>query len=412
MNDEPTIIGRDLTVEGSVRPDFEAVAAEFAANFTDRGELGASVVVMVGGETVVDLWAGTTAAKGGSPWTADTLVTVFSCTKAATAACLHLLAEQGEVELDAPLAEIWPELQAATPTPGRQPATVRMALDHSLGLPAVRDPLQPGDCTDWDTMIRALEATEPWWEPGTMNGYHMLTFGWTVGEIVRRVSGLGLGEFFRTRIAEPLGADFHIGLPEDQHHRMARVSAWRPSPDWVSAFTDQVVADRDGLSAKALLNSGGFNANDPAVWSAEIGAANGTASARGLAAFYRPLAAGEGELLSPDTVVRMAEVAGASAIDATLRIPTRFGLGVMRSMDNRRAPVGQRESAILGRAAFGHVGAGGSIGFADPDVDLAFGYAMNQQGAGILLNDRGQSLIDATYRCLGFRTDAPGVWVR
>jgi CubicO group peptidase (beta-lactamase class C family) len=245
-----------------------------------------------------------------------------------------------------------------------------------------------------------------------MNGYHMLTFGWTVGEIVRRVSGRSLGEYFRTQIAEPLGADFHIGLPAGQHHRMARISPWRPEPGHESAFTDAVVGDPNGLAALALLNSGGFNANDPAVWMAEIGGAGGTASARGLAAMYGPLAAGGGELVSPDAVVAMAEVAGASAIDATLRIRTRFGSGFMRSMDNRRALPGRRESAILGRSAFGHVGAGGSIGFADPDSGLAFGYVMNQQGAGLLLNERGQSVVDATYRALGHRTDAPGCWVR
>lgn len=397
----------DVQVQGGWEERFAPVVEEFRRNLAERGELGAALHVAVDGRPVVDVWGGVTAKREGTPWQADTLVTVFSCTKAATALCAHLLADRGQLDLDGPLAELWPELPAA-----HQGATVRMALDHSLGLPAVRDRLPDGAVSDWDAMIAALEATEPWWEPGTRNGYHMITFGWTVGELVRRVSGRPLGRFFREEVAGPLGLDFHIGLPEAEHPRMARISPWRPDPGHRSAFTDAILADPDGVPALALLNTGGFNANAPSVWSAEIGGAGGTASARGLAGMYVPLAAGGGELCSPGSVVRMADVAGASAVDATLRIPTRFGLGVMRSMDNRRAPEGRRDSAVLGRGAFGHVGAGGSIGFADPDCGLAFGYVMNQQGAGMLLNERGQSLVDATYRALGYRTDAPGCWTR
>ena len=398
-----------MAVQGQWEPSFDAVVAEFRRNLAERGELGAALHLQVDGSTVVDVWGGVTAKRDGQPWQADTLVTVFSCTKAATALCAHLLADRGELDLDAPLAGIWPELPAA-----KQGATVRMALDHSLGHPAVQDRLSETACTEWDTMIAALEGSETWWEPGTRNGYHMITFGWTVGEVVRRVSGRSLGQFFREEVAGPLGIDggFYIGLPEAEHHRMARISAWRPDPEHRSTFTDAIVADRQGIPALALLNSGGFNANDPAVWGAEIGGAGGTASARGLAGMYGPLAAGGGDLVSADSVVRMSAVAGASAIDATLRIATRFGLGFMVSMDNRGAAEGARDSAVLGRHAFGHVGAGGSIGFADPECGLAFGYVMNQQGAGMLLNERGQSLVDATYRALGYRSNAGGAWVR
>jgi CubicO group peptidase (beta-lactamase class C family) len=399
---------RDTTeIRGTVADGYEAVAEEFGRNFRERNELGASINVRIDGEVVVDLWGGTTASRDGNDWDADTLVTAFSCTKGATAACAHLLADRGQLDLDAPLVDLWPELPAA-----QQGATVRMALDHSLGLPAIRHRLADDACIHWDVMIEALEATEPWWRPGTRNGYHMLTFGWTVGEIVRRVSGRSLGTYFREEIAEPFGADFWIGLPETEHHRMARVSAWRPEPNFRSSFTDAVKNDPKGVAAMGLLNSGGFNANAPEVWSAEIGGANGAASARGLAAFYRPLASTEGELLSPDAIVRASMVAGASAVDAALQVPTRFGLGFMCSMDNRGGRPGSQDSAILGRNAYGHVGAGGSIGFADPDCGLSFGYVMNKQGAGLLLNERGQSLVDATYRSLGYRTNRPGCWIR
>lgn len=396
-----------MTAAVSLADGFAEVAAEFEKNFSDRGELGASLNVRVDGETVLDLWGGSTSSRDGQPWEADTLVTAFSCTKGATAACAYLLADRGQLDLDAPIADIWPELPAA-----QQGATVRMALDHSLGLPAVRHRLANDGCTQWDVMTEALEATEPWWPPGTRNGYHMLTFGWTVGELVRRVSGKSLGTYFREEIAEPSGADFWIGLPESEHHRMARVSAWKPEPGFSSSFTEAVQADRTGMPAVAFLNTGGFNANSPDTWVAEIGGANGAASARGLAAFYAPLASMNGELLSPEAIVRASSVAGASAVDAILQIGTRFGLGFMCSMDNRRARPGARDSAILGRMAYGHVGAGGSIGFADPECGLSFGYVMNKQGAGILLNERGQSLVDATYRALGYRTNTPGCWIR
>ena len=395
-------------VQGRWDPGFEDVVAQFRTNLAERGEIGAALNVLVGGEPVVDVWAGTTAKHDGRPWQADTLVTVHSCTKGATALCAHLLVDRGELDLDAPLADVWPELPAA-----QQGATVRMALDHSLGLPAIRTPLNAGDVCDWDTMVAALEGTEPWWEPGTRNGYHVLTFGWTVGELVRRVSGRSLGRFFRDEVTEPLGGlDFSIGLPEAEHGRMARIVPWKPGPDHRSVFTDALLADRAGISALALLNNGGISANDPACWSAEIGGGGGVASARGLAGMYRPLAAGGGDLVSNEAVHRMGAVAGASAVDATLRIGTRFGLGFMVSIDNRRAAEGARDSAVIGSRAFGHPGAGGSIGFADPECDLAFGYVMNQMGAGILLNERGQSLVDATYRCLGYRTNIPGAWVR
>ncbi len=408
-------------IAGSHHPSFAGVVSEFERNFAERGELGAAVVVMVDGERVVDHWGGVTAKpKEGIKtvaWEGDTLVTVFSCTKAATAACLHLLADRGEVDLDAPLAEVWPELRAANvpAADGLTPdgrASIRMTLDHSIGLPAIRQPLGKHDCLHWDTMVAALEATEPWWAPGEANGYHMMTFGWTVGEVVRRISGMSLGTFFRTQIAEPLGADFHIGLAPAEHHRMAKIAAWRPEPGWTSSFTDGLLADRDGIQAKALLNTGGFSANNPEVWQAEIGAGGGTASARGLASFYRPFAANDSSLLSPEAIARLSAPATVSEIDRTLLIRSRFGEGFMLSMDNRSQPVGQQDSVLLGADAFGHVGAGGSIGFADPSCGLSFAYIMNQQGPGLLLNERGQSLVDATYRALGYSNNESGSWIR
>ncbi|MEM9652218.1 MAG: serine hydrolase domain-containing protein [Actinomycetota bacterium] len=394
-------------ISGTCSDAFREVGEAFRRNFAERGEVGASLHVLVDGEPVVDLWGGTTD-RDGTPWAEDTMTIVFSCTKGATALCAHLLVDRGMLDLDAPVAEYWPEFA----TNGKERATVRMMLNHSVGVPAISERLEPGTCTDWERMCRYLEAQEPWWEPGTSNGYHMLTFGWTVGELVRRVSGRSLGTFFAEEVAGPLGAEFYIGLPEDAADRVCTVIAPSVNREELSEFTKTLLSDPQSLPRLAWMNSGGFEANDPAVHRAEIGAGGGITNARGLARMYRPLAAGGDGLVSPDTVAGMADVSVASGRDATLLLPTRFSLGYMKSMDNRRRRTGDRDSVILSSAAFGHVGAGGSIGFADPDVGLAFGYTMNRMGPGVLLNERGQSLVDATYRALGFRSNQSGVWAR
>jgi CubicO group peptidase (beta-lactamase class C family) len=401
-------------VRGRCAAEFEAVLQAFVANFVERDEEGASLCVNVAGETRVDLWGGFTGrADGSAAWTADTLSVVFSCTKGATALCAHVLVDRGALDLNAPVATYWPEFA----TPGKEEVTVRMMLDHTAGVPAVREPVRKGGFLDWDYMTARLAAEDPFWPPGTRNGYHMATFGWTVGELVRRVSGRSLGTFFREEIAEPLGLDFWIGLPDAHHHRVGRMIPWTPDrnavlPAFTRALQRDFRAGAQSLQFLALLNTGGHRADDPASYRAELGAGGGVANARALAGMYAPLANGGGGLVSTDHLVRMSEVAVATEIDATLLMPTRFGLGFMRSMDNRHRPGGAMESMILGREAFGHAGAGGSVGFADPSARLAFGYTMNRMGAGVLLNARGQALVDATYRVLGHRTDAPGVWVR
>lgn len=397
-------------ISGSCDPRFAAVAEEFERNFRERDEVGASVSLSFEGETTVDLWGGLADPCTGDPWNADTIGIVFSCTKGATAFCAHVLVARGKLDIDAPVAEFWPEFVQN----GKQDATVRMMLDHSVGLPAFKTPLEPGGCTDWDYMTGMLAAEAPFWKPGTRNGYHMINFGWTVGELVRRASGRSLGAFFREEIAEPLGLDFWIGLPEEHESRVAPIIPWPPPQpgDEFSAFTRALISDPQSIPALSLLNTGGFNPNDRACHAAQIGGAGGIANARALAGMYTPLANGGGAYVDADGLARMSEISVATNEDATLLIPTRFALGFMKSMDNRKRHQGDRDSAVLGRAAFGHVGAGGSIGFADPEARLGFGYSMNKMGPGILLNERGQSLVDAAYRSLGYRSDRSGAWLR
>ncbi|WP_300393647.1 serine hydrolase domain-containing protein [Henriciella sp.] len=397
------------TVNGACDAKFAALKEEFARNFEERGESGASVCVSVNGETVVDLWGGVADPATGDAWQENTVSIVFSCTKAAVALCAHILVDRGELELHAPVAKYWPEFAKN----GKENTTVQMMLNHESALPALREPVKKGGFYDWDYMIKRLEDEEAFWEPGTRNGYHMVNFGWTVGELVRRVSGKSLGQFFADEVAGPTGADFWIGLPDDVSPHIAPIIAYEPKPDDIpSDFTKRLLTKPDSIQALSFTNNGGWHPNDPAAHKAEIGGAGGISNARGQVAMYTPLACNDGSLVSADRLHAMSMVSTATQQDATLLVPTRFASGFMKSMDNRGQRVGRRESAIIGERAFGHVGAGGHIGFADPECGMAFSYTMTQMGQGLLMNERGQSLIDAAYRALGYRTNAPGAWIR
>lgn len=379
-------------IEGEFDGEFAPVVDAFAANFRERGELGASLCVTFEGRPVIDVWGGS--ADPRERWTSDTISIVHSCTKGATALCAHLLAHRGLLDIEAPVAEYWPEFGKS---PGKEKVTVRMMLDHSVGVPVFRGSLEPGELYDWDRVIARLEAEAPFWEPGTRNGYHMINFGWTVGELVRRVSGRSLGRFFADEIAGPLGLDFWIGLPEEQEARVTRLESHRPQPrpgQRLSSFVETLLRDPTSIPALAMANVSTVDANSRAYHAAEIGGGGGITNARGLAGMYTPLALRDG-LVSAASVDRMRRISAATNLDATLHIATRFALGFMVSMDNRDKP--DKDSAILGEHAFGHVGAGGSIGFADPSLGLAAGYTMNRMGPGILLNERGQSIVDALY---------------
>ena len=401
-----------MAVQGTCDPKFQEVRQEFERNFQERGEVGASVCVTVQGQTVVDLWGGQANAGSNTPWKEDTVSVVFSSTKGATALCAHMLASRGQLDLDAPVATYWPEFAQS----GKEIIPVKMLLSHQAGLPAVRETLPDGAYADWDLIVNALAKEEPFWEPGTRNGYHALTFGWLVGEVVRRVSGKSLGTFFKDEVAGPLGLDFWIGLPEDKESRVAPMIAAEPNPE--SPFFREI-ATPGSMQSIVLLNMGGYMGAEPqfdtrAAHAAEIGGAGGVTNGRGLAGMYEPLALGgkkdSVELVNPETLARMGRVASSTGKDAVLVMPTRFALGYMKTMDNRKEPAGVQDSVLVSEAAFGHVGAGGSFGFADPPAAMSFGYTMNRMGPGAALNDRGQNLVDAVYRALGYQSNASGAW--
>jgi CubicO group peptidase (beta-lactamase class C family) len=390
-------------IQGSCAPGFESVAEAFRRNFAERNEVGASLCVTHRGATMVDLWGGIAVPKTATPWGRDTISIVFSCTKGAAALCAHMLIERGALGLHDEVAKLWPEFA----THGKEGTTVAMMLAHTAPVPHLREPIKDGGYADFDYMADRVAAEPAWWEPGTRQGYHGVTYAWTVGKMVRLAAGEPLGIFFRDNVARKHDIDFFIGLPASETPRVAHMLAPASSEmDLGSKFTKAVMTPGT-LTNLFLANNGGADFNDADIRGAEIASANGITNARGLAALYTLLANGGGGLVQPQTIARMGRVSAATHLDATLQQPMRFGLGYMMSTDNRGAG---GDSVILGETAFGHVGMGGSLGFADPAEHLAFGYTMNRMGAGILLNERGQSLVDATYKALGYTSDASGAW--
>ena len=384
-------------IRGECHPRFGAVREVFAENFRTRNELGAGVAVVHDGALVVDLWAGYVDEERSRPWQRDTLANVYSCTKAMTALCAHRLVEEGRLDLDAPVARYWPEFGQA----GKAEIRVRWLLSHRSGVPAVK-PILPSDALyDWEAMTTALELQEPWWTPGTQHGYHALTFGWLVGEVVRRITGKSLGAYFRDEIARPLALDFHIGLPAADHARCADLTAIPlPAPDAAGPQLGAIImSDPEGMPARAFLNppSIGLGPNHAAWRSAEIPGANGHGTARDLARVYGVLARG-GE----QDGVHLLDAAGLARCcseesrgpDPVLQLSTRFGSGFMLSQDQtdgRFSP---------SRRAFGHPGAGGSLGFADLDTKIGFGYVVNRLGPHVLTDPRAVALSDAVYASL------------
>jgi len=404
------------TISGYCDPQFSSLLDVFRENFEQRDELGASFCLRLEGETVVDLWGGRFLPDDDKPWEQDTMCIVWSSTKGATALCAHILASRGQLDLDAPVARYWPEFAQN----GKENITVRMIMDHSSGVSGFTDKLPDGAFLDWDLIISTLEKQEPYWEPGTRQGYHAFTIGWLVGEVVRRITGKSLGTFFREEVGDPLDLEFWIGLPEELEGRISPVIMPPPPPaDQVNPMVRDAVRDPKSITSRSVFNSGRWEAKylqKREGHAAEIPGAGGIANARGLAGMYAPLACGGSldgvTLVDQDSLVRMGATSMATWRDASLHFPTRFALGYMKSTDNRRMGQGQTSSMLLSESAFGHPGFGGSLGFADPRARLSFGYAMNRMGQGMLTSDRGEALIDATYAALGYSSRESGYWVK
>ena len=382
---------------------FQQVLEQFIDNFEIRHEIGASCNLTLEGKTVVDLWGGSLP-RSNKPWEKDTVVTVFSATKGAMALCAHLLRDKGLLDFDQPVSKYWPEFAKN----GKEDAVVRMALDHSLGLPHYRTPIPEGGFYDYEYMVKRTEDEHAFWSPGTRIGYHAISMAWTVGELVRRASGERLGEFFRKHLANQLSIDFWIGRDSKlESYKVSPVVQATADEHWLnSKFFKKAQAVEVSPTKLFMRDFGKIDVNSQVCHASEIGSANGITNARGLANLYKPFANVTShackKLISLEGATRIGGLFSGCLEDATLVMPTKFSEGFMVSMDNRSRADLINSSVIMGEHAYGHVGAGGSIGFADPGTTLSFGYAMNKLGSGLLLNERGQNLIDASYHSLGF----------
>ena len=381
-----------MQIQGYFDLRFEAVKEAFAALFNDPQERGAALCVQIDGETVLDLWAGVADKEGEQAWHSDTLANLFSCTKTFTAVAALQLVDEGKLALDRPVAQDWPEFAQA----GKDAITLRQLLSHQAGLPALREMLPPEALYDWQAMTAALAAEQPWWQPGSGHGYAPITYGWLLGELIRRVEGCGPGEAIVRRTATSLGLDFHIGLHDDEFARVAAIG--RKKGDLGDAAAQRLLrcmmSEPTSMTTRAFTNPPSImtSTNKPEWRRMQQPAANGHGTARALAGFYTGLL--QGRLLN---VALLAELTREHACgeDRTLLTQTRFGLGCMLDQ-----PQVANATYGLGPQAFGHPGAGGSIGFADPQRGVAFAFVTNSLGPYVLMDPRAQRLARLLGECL------------
>jgi CubicO group peptidase (beta-lactamase class C family) len=387
-----------IEIHGTVKDGFQRVKEAFATNFADHGEVGASLAVMADGEMVVDLWGGYADAQRTRPWEKDTIVNTFSTTKGMVATCANRLIERGQLDPEEPVATYWPEFAQA----GKERLPVKYLLNHQAGLPAI-DGFIPRELGyEWQPLIDALAAQKPWWEPGTKHGYHTVTFGHLVGEVIRRVSGITVSEYFRTEIAEPLGIDFYIGFGPELDPRCAdMIPAPMQAPDPNSPLAMAIMNPQSVtfksfmVTPEPMMNPGYMNTRE--FRGAQIPAGNGHGNARALATVYGALARG-GELngvqvLQQETIDE-ARTVQSEGLDEVILLPTRFGRGFMLEGPD----YGLSPAASL----FGHPGLGGSFGFADPMAKIGMGYAMNKMvlPVNLMLDSRWETLIHSVYESL------------
>ena len=374
-----------MEIHGTCKPQFERVKAVFEENFEQRGDVGASVAVSLEGETMVDLWAGHRDRAGTLPWERDTIVNVYSTTKTMTALAALLLADRGELDLYAPVKRYWPEFAQN----GKDKVEVRHFLSHSAGLSGMDEPMNDQDVYDWEKMVTALARQAPWWEPGTASGYHALTQGHLIGEVVRRVTSVSLGQFFRQELAEPLGADFHIGTGPEHDHRIGELIPPKTAP------ADE--SKPNSIAARTFANPFiSARASATRAWrAAEIPAANGHGNARSVMA-VQTLAANLGVASGK----RLMSEAGCRAIfdkqtfgkDLVLGVPVRFGMGYGITTD--AMPMGPNPNI----AYWG--GWGGSTAVIDQDARLCISYVMNRMEGNLMGDLRGFKLLLAAHRSL------------
>ncbi len=374
-------------IQGYCDERFAPVRERFLVNFEEKGDQGGSVAISLEGEMVVDLWGGHRDIAGELPWEEDTIVNVYSTTKTMSFMCALLLADRGDIDLYSPVSAYWPEFAQN----GKEGVEVRHFLSHSAGLSGMDERMSGDDLYDWDKVVDALARQAPWWEPGTASGYHALTQGYLIGEVVRRVTGKTLGQFFAEEIAGPLGADFHIGTAEEHFPRIAELIT--PEENLAQA-TD---TDRDSIANRTFRNpAADASVSGTTGWrTAEIPAANGHGNARGVVRAQTPMANGGSafgvDLMSAEGAARIfdEQIRGE---DLVLGVDMRFGMGYGLTSDVM--PMGPNEH-------IGYWGGwGGSTIVVDQDAHMVVSYVMNKMFPGVLGDTRGFSLLQAAYGSL------------
>jgi CubicO group peptidase (beta-lactamase class C family) len=377
-----------VTVDGAIEPGWDAVRDAFVANFAERGEVGAAVCVYLDGRPVVDLWGGVADPATGRPWTRDTIVGTFSSTKGVTAVGANLAIERGWLDPDAPVAAYWPEFGAN----GKAGITVGDVLSHRAGLPLVEGTFTLDEALSWEPMVEALAAQAPLWPPGSQHGYHMRTYGWLAGELLRRVTRKSPGTFLRDEVLSPLGVDFWVGLPASEEPRVATlVPPASSAKEVLAGLGDSLLLARVFSNPSDLFDYDDMW-NTRQLRACELPSSNGVGDARGLARLYASCIGDgvDGRRTLTDETVAAATVVRSKGPDAVILAETCFGLGFM---------LGRSFGAANPEAAFGHAGAGGSLAFADPESGLAFGYVMNDLRFDPAGDPRSETLARAVLDC-------------
>ena len=378
-------MARDMA-DGFTQDRFAAVRAAFDANLASGADNGASFCATHNGEIVVDLWGGYADEERTRPWERDTIVNVYSTTKTMTALVALMLADQGALDFDAPVARYWPEFAAN----GKADVKVSHLMSHAAGLSGWKERITNDDVYDWEKMTSLLAAQAPYWEPGTASGYHALTQGFLVGEVVRRITGKSLGTVFRETVAEPLGADFHIGLPASEDGRVADLT---PPPagggigDGNQTELQKNMSHNPGIDVKATRTR---------AWrGAEIPAAGGTGNARSIAQVHAILANGgeaQGKRFLSEAGCRKALELQIEGTDLILATPSRFGMGF--GLAGGMVPLPNPNTIFWG-------GYGGSLVIIDMDARTSFGYAMNKMAGTTTGDMRALGLSMAMWQGLG-----------
>ena len=371
-------------IHGFVHPRFEGVRAAFAANFASGEDVGASFCATLAGETIVDIWAGHADAAKARAWQEDTIVNVYSTTKTMCALTALVLADRGELDFSARVAHYWPEFAAN----GKAEVTVAQLMSHSAGLSGFHAKMSRDDLYDWQKVTGVLAAQAPFWPPGTAPGYHALTQGYLVGEVVRRITGQSLGTVFRTEIAGPLGADFHIGLPESEDHRVADLIPPPPGGSIAAvsgAYLTQNMATNPAIDP--------LETRTRAWRGAEIPAANGHGNARSVVAVQTVMAnggvGGNGKRILSEAGVRRALELQIEGDDVVLAMPVRFGMGY--GLPGPALPLPNANSVYWG-------GYGGSLVIADMDARLCLSYVMNKMASTTVGDMRAAMLAGAVWQ--------------